>query len=243
MSNALLVSAADSASGHPLAVMGPQVSYFSPEILMEEDIHGPGIDAEGAAFPGVNLYVELGHGPDYAWSATSAGQNIIDTFAAPLCNPNGGTVSMGSDYYVLNGQCVQMETLTRTESWQPNLGDSTPAGSVTFQTKRTAYGIVIAAGAHQGSAGRLHEPALDVHARARLRARVRAVQRARRHAEPAGLHERGLRRRVHVQLVLHRQQEHRVLQLGPEPGARRTPTRLFPRGPATRGRASIRRPR
>jgi acyl-homoserine lactone acylase PvdQ len=144
MSNALLVSGADSASGHPLAVMGPQVSYFSPEILMEEDIHGPGIDAEGAAFPGVNMYVELGHGPDYAWSATSAGQNIIDTFAAPLCNPSGGAVAMDSDYYVLNGQCVQMETLTRTESWQPNLGDSTPAGSVTFTTKRTAYGIVIA---------------------------------------------------------------------------------------------------
>ncbi|HEV3391350.1 MAG TPA: penicillin acylase family protein [Solirubrobacteraceae bacterium] len=30
MSNALLVSAADSVSGHPLAVMGPQVSYFAP---------------------------------------------------------------------------------------------------------------------------------------------------------------------------------------------------------------------
>ena len=142
MSNALLVSAADSASGHPLAVMGPQVSYFTPEILMEEDIHGPGIDADGAAFPGVNLYVELGHGPDYAWSATSASQNIIDTFAEPLCNPNGGPVSLDSDYYVLNGKCTQMETLTRSESWQPNLGDSTPAGSVTFQTKRTAYGIV-----------------------------------------------------------------------------------------------------
>ena len=144
MSNALLVSGADSASGHPLAVMGPQVSYFTPEILMEEDIHGPGIDAEGASFPGVNLYVQLGHGPDYAWSATSASQNIIDTFAEPLCNPNGGAVALDSDYYLLGGHCVQMETLTRSESWQPNLGDSTPAGSVTFQTKRTAYGIVIA---------------------------------------------------------------------------------------------------
>ena len=80
-SNALLVSAKDSANGHPLAVMGPQVSYFTPEILMEEDIHGPGIDADGAAFPGTNLYVQLGHGQDYAWSATSAGQNIVDTFA------------------------------------------------------------------------------------------------------------------------------------------------------------------
>ncbi|HJS94494.1 MAG TPA: penicillin acylase family protein [Solirubrobacteraceae bacterium] len=150
MSNALVVSGADSASGHPLAVMGPQVSYFSPQILIEQDEHGPGIDAEGAAFPGTNLYVQLGHGQDYAWSATSSGQNIIDTFAAPLCNPSGGAAAIDSDYYLLNGQCVQMETLTRSESWQPNLGDSTPAGSVTFQTKRTAYGIVIARGRIKG---------------------------------------------------------------------------------------------
>ena len=144
MSNALLVSGKDSASGHPLAVMGPQVSYFSPEILMEEDIHGPGIDADGAAFPGVNLYVELGHGTDYAWSATSAGQNIIDTFAVPLCNPSGGAVAKSSDYYLLHGRCVAMETLTDNESWSPNLADSTPAGSITLQTERTAFGIVTA---------------------------------------------------------------------------------------------------
>jgi acyl-homoserine lactone acylase PvdQ len=144
MSNALLISGKDSASGHPLAVMGPQVSYFAPQILMEEDIHGPGIDADGAAFPGVNLYVELGHGSDYAWSATSAGQNIIDTFAVSLCNPSGGPVTTSSDDYMLHGQCVPMETLTRQESWTPNLADSTPAGSVTLQTERTAYGIVIA---------------------------------------------------------------------------------------------------
>ena len=143
-SNALLVSGAHTVSGHPIAVMGPQVAYFSPEILMEEDIHGPGIDADGAAFAGVNLYVELGHGPDYAWSATSAGQNIIDTFAVPLCNPSGGTPSLDSDYYEISGQCVAMQTLTRSESWTPNLADMTPAGSVTFQTERTAFGLVIA---------------------------------------------------------------------------------------------------
>jgi hypothetical protein len=142
MSNALLISAKYSASGHPLAVMGPQVSYFAPQILMEEDIHGPGIDANGAAFPGVNLYVELGHGRDYAWSATSSGQNIIDTFAVPLCNPSGGAVSPSSDHYVLHGRCVPMETLTNTESWSPNLADSTAAGSITLQTQRTAFGIV-----------------------------------------------------------------------------------------------------
>jgi acyl-homoserine lactone acylase PvdQ len=144
MSNALLVSAKDSATGYPIEVMGPQVAYFTPEILMEEDIHGPGIDAAGAAFPGVNLYVELGHGPDYAWSATSAGQNIVDTFAVPLCNPSGGAVSKSSDYYLLHGQCVQMQTLNDSESWTPNVADSTPPGSVTFSTQRTAFGIVVA---------------------------------------------------------------------------------------------------
>jgi len=143
-SNALLVSGAHTVSGHPIAVMGPQTGYWSPEDLMEEDIHGPGIDADGAAFPGVNLYVELGHGPDYAWSATSAGQNIVDTFAVPLCNPSGGTPSIDSDYYELSGQCVAMQTLTRSESWTPNLADMTPAGSVTFETQRTAFGLVIA---------------------------------------------------------------------------------------------------
>ncbi|MGO9752358.1 MAG: penicillin acylase family protein, partial [Solirubrobacteraceae bacterium] len=144
MSNALVVSAADSADGHPLAVMGPQVSYFTPQILMEEDIHGPGIDADGAGFAGVNMYVELGHGPDYAWSATSAGQNITDTFAVPLCRPGGGPASPSSNDYELHGRCVAMQTLTDSESWKPSLADPTKAGSVTLQTQRTAFGIVIA---------------------------------------------------------------------------------------------------
>jgi hypothetical protein len=37
-----------------------------------------------------------------------------------------------------------METLTDSESWTSNLADSTPKGSVTFTTQRTAFGIVIA---------------------------------------------------------------------------------------------------
>ncbi len=123
-SNALVVSAAHSQSGHPLAVFGPQVGYFAPQILMEQDVHGPGIDARGAAFPGVNLYVELGRGRDYAWSATSAGQDIADTWALPLCDPNGGKPTVDSDYYLYKGACRQMETLTRHNDWQPNLADS-----------------------------------------------------------------------------------------------------------------------
>ena len=99
-SNALVVSARESASGHPLAVFGPQVAYFNPQILMEQDVHAPGWDARGAAFPGVNVLVELGHGRDYAWSATSAGQDIIDTFAVDLCDADGSAPSLDSTGYM-----------------------------------------------------------------------------------------------------------------------------------------------
>jgi hypothetical protein len=37
-----------------------------------------------------------------------------------------------------------MEALSDSESWKSNLADSTPSGSVTFTTRRTAFGIVIA---------------------------------------------------------------------------------------------------
>ncbi len=146
-SNALLVSASKSASGHPVAVMGPQVGYFNPQILMEEDVHapassaGPGIDAEGASFVGINLYVQLGRGRDYAWSATSAGQDIIDTFAVPLCDDT---------HYRFRGQCLPIEVLQKTESWTPNLGDQTKPGSLTLRAERTKLGIVAGRGMVHG---------------------------------------------------------------------------------------------
>lgn len=141
-SNALLISARESASGHPLAVMGPQIGYFSPEVLMEEDLHGPGVQAEGAAVPGASQYVELGHGEDYAWSATSGYEGIASTFAVPLCNPGGGPASVSSNFYELDGRCLPMDVLRRTESWTANLGDSTPAGSQTLTAYRTEIGLV-----------------------------------------------------------------------------------------------------
>ncbi|MBI4260852.1 MAG: penicillin acylase family protein, partial [Actinobacteria bacterium] len=91
MSNWLAVTADRSASGHPVAVMGPQTGYFVPEILMEVAVHAPGFDARGATFPGVSLYVLLGRGPDFAWSATSGGSDLIDVRAELLCDPEGGT--------------------------------------------------------------------------------------------------------------------------------------------------------
>jgi acyl-homoserine lactone acylase PvdQ len=141
-SNALVVSAAKSQSGHPVAVFGPQVSYFAPEILMEQDVHAPTIDARGSAFAGVNLFVQLGHGRDYAWSATSAGQDIIDTFAVRTCQD--------SMHYSFRGQCLPVEVLERKNTWTPNLADQTAPGSQTLRVLRTKLGIVRARGTVKG---------------------------------------------------------------------------------------------
>jgi acyl-homoserine lactone acylase PvdQ len=141
-SNWELVSAKHSATGHPIAVMGPQVGYFIPQILMEEDLHGPGIDARGASFAGVNLAVELGHGRDYAWSATSAGSDNVDTIAEVLCRDRF--------HYLYRGKCKPMEKLERTESWTPNAIDPTEAGTQTLTAYRTVHGIVFARGKVHG---------------------------------------------------------------------------------------------
>ena len=131
-SNALLVGASRSASGFPLAVFGPQVSYFSPEILIEMEVHAPGvpgdplapaIDARGAAFPGISLLVLLGRGRDFSWSATSAGSDLVDVVAAPLCEPGGRSPpTTASRHYLYNGQCLPM--YQRTDAWiaKPSAG-------------------------------------------------------------------------------------------------------------------------
>jgi len=141
-SNALLVSAKHSATGHPIAVMGPQVGYYVPQILMEEDLHGPGIEAEGASFPGVNTYVELGHGRDYAWTATSANSDDVDTFAEVLCQDDF--------HYLYKGKCLPMEKLEQHNSWTPNALDQTPPGSETLTSYRTVHGPVYARGTVHG---------------------------------------------------------------------------------------------
>ena len=50
-----------------------------------------------------------------------------------------------------------------------------------------------------------------------LGARLRALQRAGEDEDASGLHELGVEDRLHLQLVLHQPQAHRLLQLGREP--------------------------
>lgn len=131
MSNALLVGARRSATGHPLLVAGPQVGYFYPGILMELDLRGGGFDARGAAFPGISFAVLLGRGQDYAWSATSAGADLIDEYAETLCE--------GSDtMYLFKGECRAMTTF---DAGVLRGAPGTPDRRVTF--RETVHGPVI----------------------------------------------------------------------------------------------------
>ncbi|MEO6089413.1 MAG: penicillin acylase family protein [Umezawaea sp.] len=142
MSNALVVSGAHTDTGNPVAVFGPQTGYFAPQLLMLQELNGPGISARGVSFAGVGMYVQLGRGQDYAWSATSAGQDIVDTFAVDLCEPDGKPATKASNYYLLRGQCVAMERLERKNAWKPTVADGTAAGSYTLAMYRTKYGLV-----------------------------------------------------------------------------------------------------
>jgi acyl-homoserine lactone acylase PvdQ len=150
MSNWLGVTADRSANGHPIAVMGPQVGYFSPQILMEIDVHAPGIDARGATFPGISLYVLLGRGPDYAWSATSGYSDLIDVRAEQLCEPDHSAPTIDSDHYVFRGECIPL--YERIDNWvaKPSGGGVAAPSVVRARVVRTVHGPVFAWGMVDG---------------------------------------------------------------------------------------------
>ncbi len=109
-SNFLLVDPRRSASGNALAVMGPQLGYYYPEIVQQIHLSGPGIEAQGVAVPGAAMYLLIGRTKDYAWSLTSANHDVRDVFAEQLCNPDGTPPSRASTHYVFRGACRPFET-------------------------------------------------------------------------------------------------------------------------------------
>jgi acyl-homoserine lactone acylase PvdQ len=141
MSNALVVNADRTKDAHPIAVFGPQVSYYAPQILSELDLHSPGYAAEGASFPGTGL-VELGRGEDYAWSATSAGSDLIDQRLELICNPSGGTPAAQGTYYEFDGKCLPMTTESFDEVALPKPGGVGAPAVLDHTIHLTRHGVV-----------------------------------------------------------------------------------------------------
>ena len=97
MSNFIAVNGSETASGHPIAVMGPQASYFVPQLLWEVSIQSNGGTPQDFAGRGIVFadlpYINIGRGADFAWSATSGSSDLIDTRVSRMCNLDGSAAS------------------------------------------------------------------------------------------------------------------------------------------------------
>jgi acyl-homoserine lactone acylase PvdQ len=141
-SNAVVVDAQRSGTGQALAVMGPQVGYYTPEVFLEYEIHAPGIDVSGVSFPGSSPYPLIGHGIDFAWTGTSAFSANEDVFAERLCNPDGSPPSFASTDYLYRGRCVPLASRTVTE--RTPVAPTSPAApqTITLHTLNSVHGPI-----------------------------------------------------------------------------------------------------
>jgi acyl-homoserine lactone acylase PvdQ len=130
-SNFLVTAPWRSATGNSQAVMGPQLGYYYPEIVQQQDLHGPGINAQGVGVPGLSMYMLIGRTKDYAWSLTSAGHDVRDVYAEQLCEPDGSTPSRASKHYLYKGKCLALNRFNAgTLNGTPVSYDQTVHGNV-----------------------------------------------------------------------------------------------------------------
>ncbi len=147
-SNALLVAPAHSRSGRAMAAMGPQVGYYSPEILVEYELHAPGVHVSGMSFPGASPFPLIGHTATFAWSGTTAEGDNADTFAEQLCEPSGKAPTTTSDHYLYRGRCIPFthrDQVLRTPLSPTSALDPTSLQApetVTLRTMRSVHGPV-----------------------------------------------------------------------------------------------------
>jgi acyl-homoserine lactone acylase PvdQ len=149
-SYAVLVGAAHSRSGHPIADMGPQLDFFSPELLLDESLQGPGISVRGGALPGAAPVPIVGHTNSFAWSVTIGVGEHIDIYALKLCNLDGSAPTRSSDDYFYDGHCVAMLKRTEVEHTVFSVDNPEPAQTFEINTLRSIYGPVIATGTVHG---------------------------------------------------------------------------------------------
>jgi len=151
-SNWLMVDPDASVDNTTLAVMGPQLGYYYPEIVQQIHLTGPGIEAQGAAVPGLAMYLLIGRTQDYAWSLTSANQDVRDVYAEILCEPDGSDPTIESDHYEYDGTCTAFEQFDAgtlagepivypTSVHGPVVGTATSQGRpVALTSKRSTFG-------------------------------------------------------------------------------------------------------
>jgi acyl-homoserine lactone acylase PvdQ len=151
-SNWLLVDPSASENATTMGVLGPQLGYYYPEIVQQLHLSGPGIEAQGAAVPGLAMYILIGRTPDYAWSLTSASHDVRDVFAETLCEPDGSEPTADSNSYEFDGECQPFEVFDagtldgvpisyRVSVHGPVIGTATSEGRpVALARQRSTFG-------------------------------------------------------------------------------------------------------
>lgn len=143
MSNYIVLGGERTATGRPLLIGGPQMGYWSPEIVLEAVVSTPEFEARGIAVPGLGPILIAGRTAEYAWTPTSGGTDATDVRAEKLCEPDGGAPSRDSRHYLYKGECRAM---TR------------PAGAPANTAWRTVHGPVLGWGTVEGApVGFAHE--------------------------------------------------------------------------------------
>jgi acyl-homoserine lactone acylase PvdQ len=147
MSNYLVADGQLSATGHPILLGGPQAAYFSPQILMDYELHSPTISARGTGFPGLSLLVVMGRTGEYAWTPTAGGSDMIDSYVVELCEPDGSDPSQRSYHYLYEDECLEMDRRVIR-----SLDEDAPADLpgrdqlADIYAERTVHGPVVARG-------------------------------------------------------------------------------------------------
>lgn len=145
-SNAVMVTKKWTGTGHPVAAFGPQVSYYSPQIFSEYELHGAGIDVSGVAFPGAAPYPLIGHGIDFAWSGTSANGDNNDTFVETLCNEDGSPATEKSTAYMYKGKCTPFTMRDQQVDTPTSPVSPEPPQTIKYRTMRSVHGPVFKLG-------------------------------------------------------------------------------------------------
>ena len=113
------------------------------------------------SFAGTQFIVELGHGVDYAWSATSADSDLVDTVMERLCKPGGGGPTVNSTHYINHGKCVPLEHYVHDEgAVLPGAGGTGPPQHLKFDVYKTRHGIVQIRTKARGRDGKVHPVAV-----------------------------------------------------------------------------------
>ena len=142
MSNALVVSAAESASGKPLAVFGPQTAYFSPRSSWSRTSTRPASTPAAPPSPAststsssVAARTTRGARPRPArTSSTRSRSSSASPTAARRRRPRCTTATAAT--------ASRSRSSSRTNRWSPTLADATPAGTQRLRTERTKLGLV-----------------------------------------------------------------------------------------------------